>query len=59
MDNLILTFTEDEHRMVKAAHQRYLQVLSFIAELHGLTGALDVDPDLTGFIQTGTVPAKM
>ena len=49
-------FTVDEQRIVLAAHQRFQQALSFVAELHQIRGNLVLADDMTGFLALPEAP---
>jgi hypothetical protein len=43
-------FTPDEKRVITAAHARFEQSLSLVAELHNIKGNLTVADDFSGFV---------
>lgn len=44
-------FTSSEHRVILAAHARFLQVLQVVAEIHDIEGPFNLAPDMKGFVQ--------
>ena len=48
--DFIYKFTPEERALLAKYRQSYFDRLSMIAELRGVSGQVDVDPALTGFI---------
>ncbi len=52
----LLQFTAEEKRVVLAKYAEYMQVLQVIADLHGITGAVVIAPDGSGFFRPPDPP---
>lgn len=52
-------FTDEERALLRRRFEAYLAAAQLIAELHGLSGSLDIAPDLSGFVADAPVHTSM